>query len=111
MDLCKNAIMEKIIRVSIAIFRNMIEKARSTNVTIMIGAKLLELMITFSGRKFSDEEIMIDILYIKKELTDVYQTLRYGTFDMCCFLLSLICFVVIFLFNTLFSTHLLSTIL
>lgn len=54
----------------------MIEIARSVNVSIMIGSKMLELMILLSARKYADDEIMQDIMYLKKELTDVYQTLR-----------------------------------
>lgn len=80
MDICKNAIKEKIIRICISIFRNMVEKAPNYNISIMIGSHLLELLSsTLSTKKYSDDEIMSDIQFVMKQLNDVYQTL--STFD------------------------------
>jgi V-type H+-transporting ATPase subunit H len=57
----------------------MIEKARAANVSVMIGSRLLELMVSFCSRKFSDDEILADVHFLKKELSEVYHTL--STFD------------------------------
>ena len=76
-ELCRNSSKEKIIRICFAIFRNLLEHAYKENISIMIGCKILELSISVESRKFADEEIMLDVKFVRETLDHVYQSLRY----------------------------------
>lgn len=67
-DVARNAVKEKVIRVIVATFRNLAEKAPTNNLPAMLGAKALPLMDALSGRKWSDEEIMDDVAVVKQAL-------------------------------------------
>ncbi|CAG8433030.1 6324_t:CDS:10 [Ambispora gerdemannii] len=79
-DIAKSAIKEKIIRVIIGTFRNMIEKAPEENFPAMLVAKLLNFLENLSGRKWSDTEIVEDIEFLKTQLLENFQSLT--TFDV-----------------------------
>ncbi|CAG8625297.1 3055_t:CDS:10 [Paraglomus brasilianum] len=78
-DIAKSAIKEKIIRVIIGTFRNLVEKAPEANLPAMLVAKLLNFCENLSSRKWSDSEIQEDIAYLKVELQNNFQSLT--TFD------------------------------
>ncbi|KAJ3016961.1 H(+)-transporting V1 sector ATPase subunit H [Thoreauomyces humboldtii] len=68
-EIVKGAIKEKVTRVVIATFKNMMLKAAQENMAAMIGNKLLNLCDTLAGRKWSDEDILEDLQYLREELT------------------------------------------
>ncbi|CAG8568135.1 1595_t:CDS:10 [Ambispora leptoticha] len=79
-DIAKSAIKEKVIRVIIGTFRNMIEKAPEENFPAMLVARLLNFLENLSGRKWSDTEILEDIEFLKTQLQENFQSLT--TFDV-----------------------------
>ncbi|KAL9554891.1 hypothetical protein MBANPS3_002601 [Mucor bainieri] len=82
-ELAKSAVKEKIIRVIIATFRNLIEKAPAENMSAMLVAKLLPLCEHLATRKWTDQEIADDIEFTQTELQQNFQSLtqvnRYTT--------------------------------
>ncbi|ORY23491.1 ATPase, V1 complex, subunit H [Neocallimastix californiae] len=78
-DIAKSAIKEKIVRVVLQTFRNMLEKAPGANMIPMLGNKMLPFCETLLGRKWSDTEITDDLTYLKEELGKNIQKL--STFD------------------------------
>ncbi|KAI8880056.1 ARM repeat-containing protein [Backusella circina FSU 941] len=70
-----NAIKEKVIRVSIATFRNLIEKAPVQNLAAMLVSKLLPFAENLSSRKFTDSDILEDVKFIKERLQEDFQSL------------------------------------
>ncbi|CEP09165.1 hypothetical protein [Parasitella parasitica] len=75
-ELAKSALKEKIIRVIIATFRNLIEKAPAENMSAMLVAKLLPLCEHLATRKWTDQEISDDIDFTQNELQQNFQSLR-----------------------------------
>ncbi|EPB90895.1 hypothetical protein HMPREF1544_02313 [Mucor circinelloides 1006PhL] len=72
-ELAKSAVKEKIIRVIIATFRNLIEKAPTENMSAMLVAKLLPLCEHLATRKWTDQEISDDIEFTQTELQQNFQ--------------------------------------
>lgn len=69
--LAKTAVKEKVIRVLVATFRNLAEKAPETTLAAMLVAgNLLPLIQNFSARKWSDDELKDDIEWLKEQLED-----------------------------------------
>ncbi|KAG0306139.1 H(+)-transporting V1 sector ATPase subunit H [Dissophora globulifera] len=79
-EIAKSAIKEKIIRVIIATFRNLAEKAPEANLAPMAAVKMLQFCENLSSRKWSDNDILEDVKYLKDELEDNFQTLT--TFEV-----------------------------
>ncbi|EGN96156.1 hypothetical protein SERLA73DRAFT_185746 [Serpula lacrymans var. lacrymans S7.3] len=73
------AVKEKVIRVIVATFRNFVTKAPSANLPAMLVAQLLPFIKNLSGRKWSDEDILEDVQFVKDELETNFQTLT--TYD------------------------------
>ncbi|KAH7107786.1 ATPase, V1 complex, subunit H [Auriculariales sp. MPI-PUGE-AT-0066] len=73
------AVKEKVIRVIIATFRNLVTKAPSANLPAMLVAKLLPFVKNLATRKWSDEEIPEDIAFLKDELSANFESLT--TYD------------------------------
>ncbi|WWD20731.1 hypothetical protein CI109_105207 [Kwoniella shandongensis] len=67
-NVAKAAVKEKVTRVVIATFRNLIAIAPAQNLPSMFMAKLLPFIISLQSRKWSDEEIVEDLDYLKQEL-------------------------------------------
>ena len=67
-EIAKNAIKEKVVRVVMATFKNLLLKAPKENMVPMLGAKVLDIVEQFSVRKWSDEEILDDIKELETEL-------------------------------------------
>ncbi|KAJ2959036.1 hypothetical protein NQZ79_g5447 [Umbelopsis isabellina] len=78
-DIAKSAIKEKVIRVVIATFRNLVEKQPEANLAAMLVAKLLPFTENLSTRKWSDSDILEDIEFLKSELQENFQSL--STFE------------------------------
>ncbi|KAJ3342660.1 H(+)-transporting V1 sector ATPase subunit H [Gonapodya sp. JEL0774] len=68
-EIAKNAIKEKVIRIIVATFRNLAIKAPDENIIPMLGAKLLPFVETLQGRKWTDAEIIEDLEYLKDMLS------------------------------------------
>ncbi|KAH0830290.1 ATPase V1 complex subunit H [Lanmaoa asiatica] len=73
------AAKEKVIRVIIATFRNLITKAPSANLPAMLVAQLLSFSKNLSTRKFSDEDILEDVQFVRDELERNFESLT--TYD------------------------------
>ncbi|OLL25566.1 V-type proton ATPase subunit H [Neolecta irregularis DAH-3] len=78
-DILKSAIKEKITRVALAIFRNLIKNAPEENLLAMLVARVLDLTNNLAKRKWSDTEIIEDLQFINEELTCNFEQLT--TFD------------------------------
>ncbi|KIY66259.1 ATPase V1 complex subunit H [Cylindrobasidium torrendii FP15055 ss-10] len=74
-EVAKSAAKEKVIRIIVAAFRNLLVKAPETNIPAMLASQLLPFTKNLSGRKWSDEDIMDDIQYLKDELTVRFESL------------------------------------
>ncbi|KAF3908835.1 hypothetical protein AA313_de0205952 [Arthrobotrys entomopaga] len=59
--LLRSALKEKILRVCLAIFTNLINKAPSTNLPSLLLARLLPLLTTLKTRKFTDPDLTADL--------------------------------------------------
>ncbi|GAA5831556.1 hypothetical protein JCM11251_000747 [Rhodosporidiobolus azoricus] len=79
LELSKHALKEKIIRVVIASFRNLVTKAPKQNLAPMLIAKVLPYAQTLQGRKFADEEIKEDVDFLVEELKRSFEGLT--TYD------------------------------
>jgi len=75
----QTAAKEKVIRVVIATFRNLVVKAPQANLPAMLVAKLLPFLQNLAGRKFSDEDIKEDVLFLRDELKAQFESLT--TYD------------------------------
>eukprot|EP00842_Homolaphlyctis_polyrhiza_P003143 jgi/Hompol1/382/HPOL_000240-RA len=78
-DVARSAIKEKVVRVVISSFRNLIVKAPTQNIIPMLGNKILALSETLATRKYSDTEINEDLTFIVEELSRNIASLT--TFD------------------------------
>lgn len=69
LDLAKQAIKEKILRVVVSTFRNLITRAPKQNLAPMLVAKVLPwIQQSMQGRMFSDDEIKEDVDFLANEL-------------------------------------------
>jgi len=78
-EVAQTAAKEKVIRVVIATFRNLVVKAPRANLPAMLVAKLLPFLQNLSGRKFSDEDIKEDVIFLRDELKAQFESLT--TYD------------------------------
>lgn len=74
-DLARHAIKEKVIRVVVSSFRNLVTKAPQKNLPAMLVAKLLPFVKTLQTRKFADEEIKEDVDFLVDELKNSFEGL------------------------------------
>lgn len=69
LDLAKQAIKEKILRVVLSTFRNLVTRAPKQNLAPMLVAKVLPwIQQSMQGRMFSDDEIKEDVDFLANEL-------------------------------------------
>ncbi|KAF7800262.1 hypothetical protein EIP86_011509 [Pleurotus ostreatoroseus] len=78
-DVAKAAVKEKVIRVIVATFRNLVSKAPSQNLPAMLVAQLLPFVKNLSTRKWTDEDIIEDVQYLRDELNARFESLT--TYD------------------------------
>ncbi|WVQ85791.1 hypothetical protein IAT38_007958 [Cryptococcus sp. DSM 104549] len=67
-NVAKSAVKEKVTRLVVATFKNLIAIAPSQNLPSMFVTKLLPFVLSLQSRKWSDEEIVEDLDYLKDEL-------------------------------------------
>ncbi|CDH54650.1 atpase v1 complex subunit h [Lichtheimia corymbifera JMRC:FSU:9682] len=79
-EVAKQAVKEKIIRVVVATFKNLIDKAPRSNLSAMLVAKLLPFVEHLSTRKWYDQEVVDDIEFVQERLQDNFQSLT--TFEV-----------------------------
>ncbi|GAA5963528.1 hypothetical protein JCM8115_003399 [Rhodotorula mucilaginosa] len=80
LDLAKQAIKEKILRVVVSTFRNLVTRAPKQNLAPMLVAKVLPwIQQSMQGRKFSDDEIKEDVDFLADELKSSFDGMT--TFD------------------------------
>ncbi|CAL1704022.1 unnamed protein product [Somion occarium] len=75
----QNAVKEKVIRVIIATFRNLVAKAPAANLPSMLVAQLLPFVKNLGTRKWTDEDIVEDVQYLREELNARFESLT--TYD------------------------------
>ncbi|KAL0071655.1 H(+)-transporting V1 sector ATPase subunit H [Marasmius tenuissimus] len=73
------AAKEKVIRVIVAAFRNLVIKAPSANLPAMLVAQLLPFAKNLCTRKLGDEDIVEDVQFLRDELAANFQSLT--TYD------------------------------
>ncbi|KAJ7349306.1 ATPase V1 complex subunit H [Mycena albidolilacea] len=78
-DVAQGAVKEKVIRVIVATFRNLVVKAPSNNLPAMLVAQLLPFAKNLCTRKWSDEDIVEDVQFLRDELNTNFQSLT--TYD------------------------------
>jgi len=78
-DVAQAAVKEKVIRVIVATFRNLVTKAPSANLPAMLVAELLPFAKNLCTRKWSDEDIIEDVQFLRDELNTNFQSLT--TYD------------------------------
>jgi V-type H+-transporting ATPase subunit H len=78
-DVAKAAIKEKVIRIIIATFKNMILLGPNENIIPMLGHKLLPAIEALSVRKWADGEILEDLMLLREELGR--HVMNLSTFD------------------------------
>ncbi|PJF16840.1 V-type proton ATPase subunit H-like protein [Paramicrosporidium saccamoebae] len=76
LDVAKGAIKEKIIRMCISTWRNLLSKCPTQAVPVMVGAKVLEYLESIAEGKIADEEVSLDVSVLKDELMRAYQSLN-----------------------------------
>ncbi|EIM82503.1 ATPase V1 complex subunit H [Stereum hirsutum FP-91666 SS1] len=74
-DVAQGAVKEKVIRVFVATFKNLIIKAPAANLPAMLVAELLPFANNLSSRKWSDEDIPEDVQFIRDELKSRFESL------------------------------------
>ncbi|KAJ3501757.1 hypothetical protein NLJ89_g9198 [Agrocybe chaxingu] len=79
MEVAQNAVKEKVIRVVVATFRNLVIRAPSANLPAMLVCQLLPFVKNLAARKWSDEDILEDVVFLKEELNTRFQSLT--TYD------------------------------
>jgi len=96
MEVAQNAVKEKVIRVVVATFRvccrmcfllmtersyvyyqNLVTNAPTANLPAMLVCQLLPYVKNLAGRKWSDEDILEDVQFLKDELNNRFQSLTY----------------------------------
>lgn len=67
-ELARGALKEKVLRIVLASFRNLVLKAPAANLPAMLVAKLLPFVQSLASRKFSDDEVREDVDFLRHEL-------------------------------------------
>ncbi|TXT05914.1 hypothetical protein VHUM_03675 [Vanrija humicola] len=67
-DIAKNAVKEKVIRVVVATFRNLLAISPAANLPSMFVVRLAPFVDSLLERKWSDEDVVEDLTWIKDEL-------------------------------------------
>ena len=76
LDISKAAVKEKIIRVCVSTWKNLLIKAKKYSMPVMIGAKVLDFLEVLNSRKLSDEELAADVAFLRDELVIAYNSLK-----------------------------------
>ena len=76
-NVAQSAVKEKVIRVIVATFRNLVSKAPTANLPAMLVAQLLPFAKNLATRKWSDEDIVDDVVFLRDELNARFESLTY----------------------------------
>ena len=76
-DVAQAAVKEKVIRVIVSTFRGLVTKAPAANLPAMLVAQLLPFVKNLSTRKWSDEDIVEDVHFLRDELSARFESLTY----------------------------------
>jgi V-type H+-transporting ATPase subunit H len=76
-DVAQAAVKEKVIRVIVSTFRGLVTKAPTANLPAMLVAQLLPFVKNLSARKWSDEDIIEDVNFLRDELSARFESLTY----------------------------------
>ncbi|TFL07561.1 armadillo-type protein [Pterulicium gracile] len=79
LDIAQAAAKEKVVRVVVSTFRNLVLKAPEKNLPAMLVAQLLPFVKNLATRKWTDEDILDDVQFLRDELTNNFQSL--STYD------------------------------
>ncbi|THH15592.1 hypothetical protein EW146_g4899 [Bondarzewia mesenterica] len=74
-DIAQAAVKEKVIRVIVATFRNLVTKAPSANLPAMLVSQLLPFSNNLATRKWTDEDILEDVQFLRDELRSRFESL------------------------------------
>lgn len=94
-EVAQNAMKEKVIRIIVATFRvsalnlavifscliyiqNLVTKAPKENLPAMLVSQVLPFVKNLASRKWSDEDILEDVQFLKDELNARFQSLTYA---------------------------------
>lgn len=86
-DVAQAAVKEKVIRVIVSTFRGLVTRAPAANLPAMLVSQLLPFVKNLSTRKWSDEDIVEDVQFLRDELSARFESLtwvvliRGGGFD------------------------------
>ncbi|KDQ60593.1 hypothetical protein JAAARDRAFT_31557 [Jaapia argillacea MUCL 33604] len=78
-SVAQTAVKEKVIRVIVATFRNLVTKAPSANLPSMLVAQLLPFSKNLCSRKWSDDDVLEDVQFLRDELRARFDSLT--TYD------------------------------
>jgi len=78
-DVAQGAVKEKVIRVVVATFRNLVIKAPAANLPSMLVAQLLPFAKNLCTRKWQDEDVLEDVQFLRDELNSNFESLT--TYD------------------------------
>ena len=76
-EIAKNSIKEKVVRIIVSTWKNMLATKTVENTSGFVGNKILGLVENLSSRKWSDNEISEDLALLKEILSNLVATLRY----------------------------------
>lgn len=79
LDIAKNAVKEKITRVTIATLNNTVQLANKHSVDSLLANSGLSLVKTLAERKWTDEELISDLDQLKDSLQEAFDSM--STFD------------------------------
>lgn len=74
-DLAKNALKEKVVRVSVAILANLVRFVPKQSIPILIIEGTLSTIRLLEARKWNDEELQADLEYLKSQLTNAFESM------------------------------------
>lgn len=81
-DVAQAAVKEKVIRVIVSTFRGLVTKAPAENLPAMLVAQLLPFVKNLSTRKWSDEDIVEDVNFLRDELSARFESLTCVAFKL-----------------------------
>lgn len=76
---CRTTAKEKVVRIGVALWRNLLERAKDDVLTILIGAKALDFVSSCLKKTFSDPDLMEDLIFLSAELEKAI--LKLSSFD------------------------------
>lgn len=79
LDICRNAVKEKIVRISVATLVNMVNQAPKVSIGSLISQSAMPMLKTLKDRKWADDELIEDLQYLSDHLQEEFDLMT--TFD------------------------------